>query len=158
MTASSTPRGSTRFRPRPFGGSQASSRGRTLAHSSSDNRVIGGPRCSPLTCCVTTAPPPAGASSISLLATADTGGYTLVMCGRYTLTNPSDLAVRFGLGAITEPRLEPRFNIAPAQLVPIVVEGQEGRSLELMRWGFRPAWKDLRQPPPINARAETLFD
>src|SRR5688572_22609640 len=40
----------------------------------------------------------------------------LVMCGRYTLTNPSDLAARFGLGAITETRLEPRFNIAPAQL------------------------------------------
>jgi putative SOS response-associated peptidase YedK len=40
-----------------------------------------------------------------------------------------------------------------------VVEGQEGRALELMRWGFRPAWmKDLRQPPPINARAETLLD
>jgi putative SOS response-associated peptidase YedK len=81
------------------------------------------------------------------------------MCGRYTLTDPSDLAARFGLGAITETRLEPRFNIAPAQLAPIVVVGEEGRSLELMRWGFKPAWmKALRQPPPINARAETLLD
>jgi putative SOS response-associated peptidase YedK len=81
------------------------------------------------------------------------------MCGRYTLTNPSDLAARFGLGAIAETHLEPRFNIAPAQLVPIVVEDAEGRSLEWMRWGFKPAWmKDFRQPPPINARAETLLD
>jgi putative SOS response-associated peptidase YedK len=84
------------------------------------------------------------------------------MCGRYTLTNltnPTDLAVRFGLGAITETRLEPRFNIAPAQLVPIVVAGKEGRSLERMRWGYKPAWmKGFRQPPPINARAETLLD
>jgi putative SOS response-associated peptidase YedK len=81
------------------------------------------------------------------------------MCGRYTLTNPSDLAARFGLGAIAETHLEPRFNIAPAQLVPIVVEGAEGRSLEWMRWGFKPAWmKDFRQQPPINARAESLLD
>jgi putative SOS response-associated peptidase YedK len=80
------------------------------------------------------------------------------MCGRYTLTSPSDLAARFGLGAITETRLEPRFNIAPAQLVPSVVESEEGRSLEWMRWGYKPAWmKGLRQPP-INARAETLLD
>src|SRR5260221_4060798 len=94
-----------------------------------------------------------------LLANAHSAGYTTLMCGRYTLTNPSDLATRFGLGAITEARLEPRFNIAPAQLVPIVVEGEEGRSLERMRWGFKPAWmKDFRQPPPINARAETLLD
>jgi putative SOS response-associated peptidase YedK len=81
------------------------------------------------------------------------------MCGRYTLTNPSDLAARFGLGVITEARLEPRFNIAPAQLAPIVVESEAGRSLEWMRWGYRPAWmKAFRQPPPINARAETLLE
>jgi putative SOS response-associated peptidase YedK len=81
------------------------------------------------------------------------------MCGRYTLTNPSDLAARFGLGAITETRLEPRFNIAPAQLVPIVVAGEDGRSLERMRWGYKPAWmKDAKRPPPINARAETLLE
>jgi putative SOS response-associated peptidase YedK len=81
------------------------------------------------------------------------------MCGRYTLTDPSNLAARFGLGAITETRLEPRFNIAPAQLVPIIVAGDEGRSLAWMRWGFKPAWmKAFRQPPPINARAETLLD
>jgi putative SOS response-associated peptidase YedK len=28
-----------------------------------------------------------------------------------------------------------------------------------MRWGFKPAWmRAFRQPPPINARAETLLD
>jgi putative SOS response-associated peptidase YedK len=49
------------------------------------------------------------------------------MCGRYTLTDPSDLAARFGLAALAETRLEPRFNIAPAQLVAMV--GQSYSSL-----------------------------
>jgi hypothetical protein len=73
--ASSTPRGSARFRPRRFGGSEASSKGRTFSHASSDSRVIGGPRCSPSISCVTKAPPPAVAHSISLLATAHPASY-----------------------------------------------------------------------------------
>ena len=74
----------------------------------------------------------------------------LVMCGRYTLTNPSDLAARFGLEVLTETRLEPRFNIAPAQLAPIIVEDEEGRSLEWMRWGYKPAWmKGFRPGRPV---------
>jgi putative SOS response-associated peptidase YedK len=82
----------------------------------------------------------------------------LVMCGRYTLTNPSDLAGRFGLGALAETRIEPRFNIAPAQLAPIVVADEQGRALERIRWGYQPAWmQQSKRPPPINARAETLL-
>lgn len=78
------------------------------------------------------------------------------MCGRYTLANTGQLALRFG---VAEAPLEPRYNIAPAQEVPIVVAGHDGPVLEQVRWGFRPAWlADSTHSPPINARAETLLD
>ena len=82
------------------------------------------------------------------------------MCGRYTLTSPEDIAARFGLGALTETRIEPRFNVAPSQQVPVVVGHDDRASLELMRWGFQPAWmRDAgKRPPPINARAESLLE
>lgn len=76
------------------------------------------------------------------------------MCGRYTLANTGQLALRFG---VSEADLEPRYNIAPAQEVPIVIAGNDGAALAQVRWGFRPAWlADSTHSPPINARAETL--
>lgn len=81
------------------------------------------------------------------------------MCGRYALGDPDSLAARFGIVALIQTRITPRFNIAPSQQVPVVVGGPEGRALKLMRWGFQPAW--MKQPkgaPPINARAETLAE
>ena len=82
------------------------------------------------------------------------------MCGRYTLTNPDDIAARFGLGALTETRIEPRFNVAPSQQVPVIVGHDDKPTLELMRWGLQPAWMrdDGKRPPPINARSETLLE
>jgi putative SOS response-associated peptidase YedK len=82
------------------------------------------------------------------------------MCGRYTLTNPEDIAARFGLEAFTETRIEPRFNVAPSQGVPVIVEREAGPSLTTMRWGFQPAWMrgDGQRPPPINARGESLLE
>src|SRR5215213_118729 len=62
------------------------------------------------------------------------------MCGRYTLTSPEDIAAGFGLGALTETHIEPRFNVAPSQGVPVIVGGDDGPSLTTMRWGFQPAW------------------
>ena len=40
------------------------------------------------------------------------------MCGRYTLTTPDDIAARFGLGALSETQITPRFNVSPSQTVP----------------------------------------
>ena len=82
------------------------------------------------------------------------------MCGRYTLTSPEDLAARFGLGALTETHIEPRYNVAPSQAVPVIVGGEAGPSLVTMRWGFQPAWmrSDGQRPPPINARSESLLE
>jgi putative SOS response-associated peptidase YedK len=81
------------------------------------------------------------------------------MCGRYTLaTSTKVLVERFRLAA-EAPRLRPRFNIAPSQIVAVVPNGPEHR-LELFIWGLIPSW--AKDPAignrMINARAETLAE
>lgn len=88
------------------------------------------------------------------------------MCGRYTLTKtPRELAGRFNAKLIAE-ALKPRFNIAPGQMVPVVIAraGDSGadqpvRELLEMKWGLVPFWAaDKKMKPMINARAETLAE
>ncbi|MFN0071454.1 MAG: SOS response-associated peptidase [Chloroflexota bacterium] len=82
------------------------------------------------------------------------------MCGRYTLSDPSPLMRRFGLEEFAETGITPRFNIAPSQLVPIIMDTARGPEMRLARWGFVPPWlkAPMKSPPPINARAETLTE
>jgi putative SOS response-associated peptidase YedK len=82
------------------------------------------------------------------------------MCGRDTLTSTDDLAGRFGLGALSETAIQPRFNVSPSQSVPVVRSRDGQVDLEMMRWGFQRAWMTPgkgKPPPPINARSETLL-
>ena len=81
------------------------------------------------------------------------------MCGRYSLANVGQLGLRFEIDTDTE-SLEPRYNVAPSQEIPVIVHSADGRALRMMRWGFQPAWlkADSKSPPPINARAETLLE
>jgi putative SOS response-associated peptidase YedK len=79
------------------------------------------------------------------------------MCGRFALySNPSTLARRFE--AETIPGMEPRYNVAPTQNIPIVREEGEKRRFALARWGLIPHWaKDIKIGySMINARAETV--
>ena len=82
------------------------------------------------------------------------------MCGRYTLTAPGQLALRFDVDPQAVPAMEARYNITPAQQAPVIIAQPDGRlALEWMRWGFQPSWAtDARRPAPINARAETLLE
>ncbi len=87
------------------------------------------------------------------------------MCGRYALgLTHEEILERFGFDELDERRLPvlplPRFNVAPSQAIPVLVETDAGRELRAMRWGFKPAWmKDGgKRPPPINARSETLTE
>jgi putative SOS response-associated peptidase YedK len=79
------------------------------------------------------------------------------VCGRYTLTDPAQLRLRFALVETTDTRIKPRFNVAPSQGVPIVVQTDHGRELRAAGWGFQPVWMrgGPGKPPPINARAES---
>ena len=92
------------------------------------------------------------------------------MCGRYGLTNPNlvDLA-GFGIDDLEAAaevlrRLAPRYNIAPSQDVPVVleilVEEHGRRVLTAARWGLVPPWAEDPGVGSrlINARAETVAE
>lgn len=82
------------------------------------------------------------------------------MCGRYSLTSPVE-AMRALFGFDEQPNLQPRYNIAPTQNVP-VIRGREdgGRELAMLRWGLVPSWaKEVAASAPlINARGETVAE
>ena len=84
------------------------------------------------------------------------------MCGRMTLrTNPSELAEIFHAevrSPTTFEELGPRYNVAPTQPVTVVLQRDEGRFIELHRWGLVPAWAESVSigARMINARAETV--
>ncbi len=83
------------------------------------------------------------------------------MCGRYTLTcTPDVVAEEFRLEA--SPDFQPRYNVAPSQLV-VCVRLQFRtwqREAVTFRWGLIPAW--AKDPAIgtrlINARAETVTE
>ena len=84
------------------------------------------------------------------------------MCGRYTVTKPSDLLEELGIET-TEP-LQASYNVAPTQKVPAVrattdaATGGPIREAVNLRWGLIPFWaKDIKiGNRMINARSETV--
>ena len=80
------------------------------------------------------------------------------MCGRFTLRTPASQVVQaFGVESLFD--LQPRYNIAPSQQVPVVrLAANDGRELALLRWGLIPSWAD--DPSigynMINARGESV--
>ncbi len=82
------------------------------------------------------------------------------MCGRFTLTNPDPnvISKTFNLEAVPAD-VAPRYNVAPTQAIPAVINGAEGKNhLAWMYWGLIPSWsKDATGASKmINARAETI--
>ncbi len=98
------------------------------------------------------------------------------MCGRFTLKTPvskwltelfPELALWAGeteamLRSQDPQLLEPRFNIAPSQSIPVVIQRADDPHPMVvpMRWGLVPAWSDSPSIgyKMINARSETLAE
>jgi len=82
------------------------------------------------------------------------------MCARFTLFTPGDRIARmFRLGQV--PTLQPRYNVAPSQLVAVVgtKASGSGRGLAMFRWGFVPHWAAAPNGPrTVNAKAETAAE
>jgi putative SOS response-associated peptidase YedK len=85
--------------------------------------------------------------------------------GRYSITKrrkdverevASRLQVRLSGGR----DMYERFNVAPTEDVPAIVQDRRGRRCELLRWGLVPRWaRDLKtRLTLINARAETVAE
>lgn len=80
------------------------------------------------------------------------------MCGRFIITAYAETIKEIFKANILFD-YQPRYNVAPGQDVPVVVEGGSGaREISAMRWGLIPSW--ARDPGAgykmINARAETI--
>jgi putative SOS response-associated peptidase YedK len=74
------------------------------------------------------------------------------MCLRYafTTTDFNKLRDRFELENI--PELNPRYNIAPTQQVPVIFDDSQ-KTLSEAKWGLETRWSSH---PLFNARAETI--
>jgi putative SOS response-associated peptidase YedK len=77
------------------------------------------------------------------------------MCGRFSLYQISEFLTRFNV-ELDEP-LEPRYNIAPGQMSPIITNDEPSK-VTFASWGLIPFWsKDPKIAfKTINAKAETL--
>lgn len=90
------------------------------------------------------------------------------MCGRYAASaDPDQLVEEYRLDEVTDEgarACSPRYNIAPTDTVPAVVEssadGGVTRKLVALRWGLVPSWS--KDPSAgarlINARVETVTE
>ncbi len=83
------------------------------------------------------------------------------MCGRYRFTSDMEtLMAAFGSLIAKRILIEPRWNMAPTQLAPVVVQPGESQEMEMMRWGLVPSWsKDTKAASKcINARSESAAE
>jgi putative SOS response-associated peptidase YedK len=78
------------------------------------------------------------------------------MCGRYTFQPAAEFYKRFNVANRLD-GLVARYNIAPSQLVPVIIS-QGANQVVLMRWGLVPHWakEEKTTYKMSNARVETL--
>ena len=82
------------------------------------------------------------------------------MCGRFTASFEfREIKIRFSLQRDI-PLLVPRYNIAPSQEVPVIIQNDGKNELKPMKWGLVPAWAPDKSigERMINARAETITE
>ncbi len=82
------------------------------------------------------------------------------MCGRYSITTPAQAMQRVFSFKGPTPNLQPRWNVAPTQDVPVIRKAEGGRELKMLRWGLVPYWADdiSGASRMINARGETVAE
>ncbi len=81
------------------------------------------------------------------------------MCGRYSFSqHPEKTIPIFKVQESTD--FYPRYNIAPSQTAPVIINVDGTRVLDLYRWGLIPSWAKDRKIgyKMINARCETVGD
>lgn len=79
------------------------------------------------------------------------------MCGRYAFTLPPE-AIRQLFGVTGGDWIQPRFNLSPSSINPVIRMSGGARELVPMRWGLRPFWWDAAKTKnqPFNAQAEDI--
>ncbi|MCY3557916.1 MAG: SOS response-associated peptidase [Chloroflexi bacterium] len=86
------------------------------------------------------------------------------MCGRFTLTVDSlefiEAVQRLNVQLFGGGDFQPRFNIAPTQLHPVILADGEAFAAQPARWGLVNSWaKDAKRAArQINARSESVAE
>jgi putative SOS response-associated peptidase YedK len=83
------------------------------------------------------------------------------MCGRFTNSAKLEqIKTEFKVGTKNPNLFQPRYNIAPTQMIDVVFEPETERVLSQLKWGLVPSWaKDVEiGSRMINARAETITE
>ncbi|MCL6603506.1 MAG: SOS response-associated peptidase [Paenibacillus sp.] len=83
------------------------------------------------------------------------------MCGRYTITvSLEELMFRYLIDDSTIIHYAPKYNMAPMQQVPAIINDGYKNRLGELRWGLVPSWAkdDKSASKLINARSETLLE
>jgi len=81
----------------------------------------------------------------------------VLMCGRYSFFETEQLYERFDVE--DKVLLNPRYNVAPSQVMPVIVEKKK-RQIVPMHWGLMPSWakNEDEATKMINARVETVAE
>jgi putative SOS response-associated peptidase YedK len=83
------------------------------------------------------------------------------MCGRFTNNAKSEqIASEFKVGNKNPNLFQPKYNIAPTQMIDVVFEPETERIISQLRWGLVPNWAKDESigNRMINARAETITE
>ena len=66
--------------------------------------------------------------------------WNIKMCGRYGFAPGEfrEIKLRFNIGG-DMPLFKPRYNIAPTQQAPVIVNLEGGNRMELFQWGLVPS-------------------
>lgn len=78
------------------------------------------------------------------------------MCGRYSFTKIDEFGDRYGLEYLPKD-LHANFNVAPTQTMPVIVERDGSRQVELMRWGIPRFIGPGKVKDVFNTRADKAF-
>lgn len=79
------------------------------------------------------------------------------MCGRFAIATPRFTRIEQALGT-TFQAVEPRYNIAPTQNIPVIRQSEHSYAMTEMRWGLIPSWSKspTTEYSTFNARIETV--
>ena len=80
------------------------------------------------------------------------------MCGRFARYSLSRELERYFNALPTPFEIQPNYNVAPTQEIPVIIQREDARHIKKRHWGLVPFWaKDIfHGSRMINARVETL--
>ena len=79
------------------------------------------------------------------------------MCGRFVIATPHFSRIERALATPFQ-AVEPRYNIAPTQHIPVIRQAEQGYEMAELRWGLIPFWSKspTTEYSTFNARSETV--